>query len=420
MAKSLQKSSTKRSYPKAIQRELNILQLIHSSGQISRIDLAKKTDCSLASLTTIVHRLIQRSLVVEAGQCSTPLGRKPVLLAVRDDLAHFVGVDLGTYFLRVVIADINGRIVYKKILETELFQGRERVLKKTMGAIREAVEKSVVPKGSIRGIGIGHSGVIDTERGIVLSVPRPGQLLEWKNVPLRALVEKEFGIPCRLEDTVRAIATAERHFGLGRTLNDFIYIDAGMGFCAGIFIDGKLYRGPGGGECEFGHLTVDDRGPLCCCGNQGCLEVMASCAAIIQAAKDAIQKGVNSKIRELTHGELDRISIECISEAALANDSLAFRVLNDAVSLIAIALADVVNLLNPRTVIFGGALFRTAPELLLEPLKRLIKQRAMEKPANDVEFKLSPLGSEAGARGAARLIAEKVLVDLYATKKDSH
>jgi predicted NBD/HSP70 family sugar kinase len=408
-----QQPTPKKPYPKAIQRELNILQLIHSNGQISRLDLARNTGSSLASLTTIAHRLIQRKLIVEAGQSSTPFGRKPVLLAVRDDLAYFVGVDLGTYFLRVVIADINGRIVYKARRETELFQGRERVLKKTMRAIHEAMEKADLPKGSIQGVGIGHSAVVDTERGMVLSVPRPGQLLEWKNVPLRALAEKELRLPCTLHDSVRAVATAEKHFGWGKHFKDFIYIDAGMGFAAGIFVDGKLYGGPGGGAGEFGHLTVDDRGPLCCCGNHGCLEAMASSAAIIQAAKDAIQKGVNSKIQELVGGELDRVSIECISEAALANDSLAFRVLNEAVSRIGIVLAGVVNLLNPHTVILGGALFRCAPPLLLESLKRLIKQRAIERSANEVEFKVSSLGTEAGALGASRLIAEKVLLDLY-------
>lgn len=402
------------SQPKAIQRELNVLQFIHSSGQISRIDLARNTGSSLASLTTIANRLIQRGLIVEVGRGSTPFGRKPVLLAVRDDLAYFVGVDLGTYFLRVVIADINGGIVYQMQRETELFQGRERVLERTVRAIHEAMKKSGIPRDSIKGIGIGHSAIIDTERGVVLSVPRPGQLLEWKNVPLRALLEEEFGVPCTLHDSVKAIATAERHFGLGKGLKDFIYIDAGMGFGAGIFINGKLYRGTGGDAGEFGHLTVDKDGPLCCCGNSGCLEAMSSCAAIIQASRDAIQKGVNSQIQELVGGDLDRISIECIFEAALKNDSLALRILHDAVLQIAIALADVINLLNPHTVIFGGALFRSAPQLLLESLKSLIKHRAIEKLASEVELKLSPLASDAGARGAARLIAEKVLVDVYA------
>ena len=126
--------SPKRFFPKAIQREFNILQLIHSNGQISRIDLARNTGSSLASLTTIAHRLMQKGFVTEAGRGSTSVGRKPVLLRIRDDLAYFVGVDLGTYFLRVVITDMNGDVVYKMQTETGLAHGRERVLKKTFRA----------------------------------------------------------------------------------------------------------------------------------------------------------------------------------------------------------------------------------------------------------------------------------------------
>ena len=112
--------------------------------------------------------------------------------------------------------------------------------------------------------------------------------------------------------------------------------------------------------------------------------------------KSAIEKGVDSKVRELAQGDLNRISIEMIGKAALQNDSLSFRVLHEAVSHIAVALADVVNLLNPHVLIFGGALFRSAPELFLEPLKRTIKQRALEKSANEVQLKISTLGDWGG------------------------
>src|SRR5580698_5437484 len=114
--------------------------------------------------------------------------------------------------------------------------------------------------------------------------------------------------------------------------------------------------------------------------------IMASCAAIIQSVKSAIEKGVDSKVRELAQGDLNQISIEMIGQAAMQNDSLSVRVLHEAVARIAIALADVVNLLNPHVLIFGGALFRSAPELLLEPLKRSIRQRALEKSANEVQI----------------------------------
>jgi glucokinase len=230
------------------------------------------------------------------------------------------------------------------------------------------------------------------------------------------MLEEEFDVPCLLDDSVKAIAIAEKHFGLGKNLHDFIYIDVGMGIGAAIFINENLYRGSGGSAGEFGHMTVDERGPLCCCGSNGCLEAMASGGAIIQAVRSAIEKGVDSKVRELANGNLDQITIEQVAQAASQNDPLAFRILDEAISHIGVALADVVNLLNPSVVIFGGGVFRAAPQLLLDTLKRPLKQRALEKSANEVQLKGSALGGEAGALGAARLISERVLEQVYREK----
>ncbi len=395
------------------QKELAILHLIHSSVNNSRLDLARQAGLSPASITAIVQRLIMKGLVVESEPTRSHLGRRPIPLGIRNDAAYLVGVDLGSFYLRIVITDINGNILEKFQTQTEMGQGRERVLEKTFQAIRQVIEHSTVSLTAIKGIGIAHSGVIDSDAGLVLSYPRPGQMAEWKNVPLRQIFYKEFQIPCLLEDSVRTTTTAEKCFGLGRDLNDFLYIDVGMGIGAGIFLDGNLYRGAGGRAGEFGHITVDENGPLCSCGNNGCLETVASCAAIIQAVRTAMEQGIDSKIRDLAAGDLDKISIELIAQAAAENDSLAFRVLQKAASYIAIGLADLVNLLNPRVMIFGGALFRSVPQLLADPLRRIIKQRSLEKSANEVQLQVSTLGGEAGALGASRLIAERLLDDLY-------
>lgn len=397
------------------QRELAILHLIHSGVNNSRLELARQAGLSPASMTTMVQRLMNRGLVVESEPTRSHLGRRPVPLEIRKDAAYLVGVDLGSYYRRIIITDINGHILNKFQTRTEMNQGCQRVLENTFHSIRQAIEHSAVLPDAIKGIGIAHSGVIDSDAGIVLSYPRPGQMAEWKNVPLREIFQTEFQVPCLLEDSVRTSTTAEKCFGLGRDLNNFLYIDVGMGIGAGIFLDGKLYRGAGGSAGEFGHITVDENGPLCSCGNNGCLETVASCAAIIQAVQTALEQGIDSKIRDLVNGDLDRISIELIAQAATDNDSLAFRVLQKAASYIAIGLADLVNLLNPRVMIFGGALFRAVPQLLSDPLRRIIKQRSLEKSANELELRVSPLGGEAGALGASRLIAEKILDDLCAS-----
>ncbi len=398
---------------KSLGKDLQVLQLIHSKRNISRMDLSRQTSLSAASITTIVQRLIDKGLVVESGRKSTALGRKPVSLSFRSDAGFLVGLDLGSFYTRVVITDIQGTLIFKRESETRMQDGRDSVLSRTMQIVHEAMNGSGISQQDFKGIGIGHSGVIDVTKGLVLSFPRPGQMAEWKNVPLRDIMEREFNLPCVLEDSVRAIATAEKDFGQGAGLEDFIYVDVGMGIGAAIFLDGRLYRGPGGSAGEFGHMTVNEHGPLCCCGNYGCLETLASCGAIIESVKSAIEKGVDSKVRELVHDDLSQISIEVIGQAALQNDSLSFRTLHEAVSHIGVALADVVNLLNPNVLLFGGALFRSAPEMFLEPLSRTIKQRALEKSANEVQLKISMLGSEAGALGAARLISGIVVKELF-------
>ena len=395
------------------EKELAILRLIHSGLNNSRLELARKAGLSPASITLIVQNLINKGLIVESVSVSSNLGRKPVSLEIRSDAAFLVGVDIGSYYLRVVITDINGKIIYRHQSRTAIQEGRDRVLQRAFEAVHEAIRGSGLHRKAIMGIGLAHSGVIDSQNGVVLSFPRPGQMAEWKNVPLQALFQKVFQIPCLLEDSVRTIATAEKCFGLGRDLDNFLYIDVGMGIGAAIFFDGKLYRGAGGKAGEFGHITVDKNGPLCSCGNNGCLEAVASCAAIMEAVHTAINRGVDSKIRNLAGGDLDQVSIELIAQAAAENDSLAFRVLQEAASYIANGLADLVNLLNPGLIIFGGALFRAAPHLLSDPLRSIIKQRSLEKSFNDVQLQVSPLGSEAGALGASRLIAERILEDMY-------
>jgi glucokinase-like ROK family protein len=395
------------------QRELSILQLIHSGANNSRLELARLADLSPSSITAIVQRLIKKGLVVESEPATSQLGRRPIPLQVRKDAGYLVGVDLGSFFLRIVITDINGEIVFRSQSRTDLKVGRQRVLEKTFLSIHQAIRESNIPQKLVKGIGIGHSGVIDSEAGVVLSYPRPGQMEEWKNVPLREMFEKEFDLPCLLEDSVRTSTTAEKCYGAGKDLSDFLYVDVGMGIGAGIFLDGKIYRGAGGRAGEFGHITVDESGPLCSCGNTGCLETLASSAAIIQSVRAAIEKGIDSKIREFIGGDLDKISIELIARAVREGDSLAYRVLQRSASYIGIGLANLVNLLNPRVVIFGGALFREIPQLIADPLRGIIKQRSLEKSANEVQLVVSALGGEASAVGAARLIGEKIIEDIY-------
>jgi predicted NBD/HSP70 family sugar kinase len=262
--------------------------------------------------------------------------------------------------------------------------------------------------------------VIDVGNGVVLCHPRLGQMEQWRNVPLGRIVEEEFGLPCMIEDSVRAIATSERFIGAGVNFQDFVYVDVGMGIGAAIFINGQIYRGFKGSAGEFGHMTVDEEGPLCCCGSNGCLEALASGARVINSVQAAIQKGVISTIHTKCAGNLSAITLEMIAEAAGQNDSLAYRALSDAATHIGVASADLVNLLNPEAVIFGGAMFRAAPDLLLDHVRRNMRKRAMEKSMNDVFKATSKLSTDAGSHGVARLVSAELVSSLYERCSRTH
>jgi N-acetylglucosamine repressor len=297
-----------------------------------------------------------------------------------------------------------------------LSEGLSRVVERCFKSIDQAVNESGVSKDAVVGIGVAHSGVIDSNQGVVLSFPRPGQMAEWRSVPLREMVEERFKVPCVVEDSVRMAALLEKQVGVALDLSDFIYIRIGMGIGSCIFIDGEPYRGAGGSAGEFGHMTVDENGPLCSCGNNGCLSAVASCGAIIQGVASAIRKGVHSRVQEIVDNDFEQITIEMILEAAVHNDSLAFRALDAAAAHIGVALADVVNLLNPFVVIFSGPLFQSNPQLMLDSIQRVIRQRALEKAGHEVRLIVSTLGRDAPALGAARFAAAKSIGKLYAQK----
>lgn len=402
-----------RSRRRSAQTELNVLRLIQRNPAISRVELAMESGLSSAAITGVVNSLISQGFLVEERSPSRALGRKRVSLRLRPTLGYVVGIDLGTFNLRIVVTDLNGKRVAGLQVRSEMERGREGVLERCFELMQETLKTAGIPLAEVRGIGVAFSGVIDVEQGKILSYPRPGHVEQWKNIPLKQIIEERFGIPCLLEDSSRAVATSERCLGAGQILKDFVYVDVGMGVGASIFINGEIYRGFNGSAGEFGHMTVDEDGPLCCCGSNGCLEALASCATIIDAVRAAIAKGVTSKTMEMAGNDPQKITIEMIAQAAAENDSLAFRALSEAATHIGSATADLINLLNPQAIIFGGALFRAASGLVLEQVRRVVRHRAMEKSVNDASLLVSVLDSDAGSLGVARLMAAATIGPVY-------
>ena len=251
----------------------------------------------------------------------------------------------------------------------------------------------------IEGIGFGFPGQVDYKAGIVRNAPNiPG----WVEVPIAKLIEDEFHIPTRVDNDVRCAALGELNYGAGKGCENLICITVGTGIGSGLIVNGKLVRGASNAAGEIGHIKLQmNDGPICGCGDTGCMEAFASGPSIVAMAEDYIRGGKSTKFREMANGGAITPYIVC--EAAKAGDPVAQRIFTIMGEYIGIGMASVVNLLNPEKIIVGGGV-ADAGDLLLKPLTETLKKRAMKIAGSAVEVVPAQLGNTAGVIGASLLI----------------
>lgn len=377
---------------------VRIASLIYSEGLASRAGLAEQTSLARSYVGTIIKDLQKRGLIAIGERAPSQRGRRRVLLSINPELGDLVGIRLGRANLRIVVTDFLGNVRTKKKIYVDVAKGQEYVL----DLVHQELKPLIRSNGTVKGIGIGMSGVIARESGTVLFWPKvPG----WQDVPLKQIFESRYNLPTIVEDSVRTMALAECRFGQGRRYRDFVYVTIGMGIGAAVFMNGNFYFGADGLAGELGHTTIDERGEICSCGNRGCLEVYASGWAIIDSVRMALQQGVTSSLSQTK----DNLTIENIVDAARIGDRLSQNVLSEAGTHLGTALATFVNLFNPQSIILSGAVSQVANSFYLESLSTAMKQRAFHRSVRNLSVIVSRLGGESGAIGAALLIAEQLL-----------
>lgn len=389
-----------------------ILDTVRRFGPIGRADIAKFTNLSGPRVTPLVRDLIRAGFLKEDEFGASKGGRPPILLRLVPDALFAIGVDIGAAKLRAAVVDLKANIVTKVVKETNANEGKKATLGRTMNAIVEVIEKSKVDVNKIKGIGIGISGIVDHHEGVCLFWPN---VEGWKNVPLTKIIEQEFGSETVIDDSARTMTLAEVWCGLAKNVENFIFVNVGIGVGSGVFIHGELYRGSGGTAGELGHMTVDEDGPRCNCGNFGCLETLVSGPAIARRAREALEQGVMSLIEELAEGDLNKVTPEIVVAAAKRGDKLAFNIMEKTGEYLGIGIANAINLFNPDLVIIGGGVSK-AERLLLDPVKRVVKARALQVASEKVDVKISTLSDDAGSLGAAILILKDIFHSLYRHK----
>jgi glucokinase len=314
-------------------------------------------------------------------------------------MSHYIGVDLGGTNLRAAIADTDtGQIFHQRKCPTVAAEGQEAVIGRIVELIRELIQTSRDETCEIKGVGIGVPGTPDIDTGIIQFLPNlPGK---WLNVPLRAIVEEQVGLPVALINDVRAITLGEWTFGAGRGAETLVCLAIGTGIGGGVVVNGQIHLGLGGTAGEFGHHVVEVDGLPCGCGGKGCLELYASGPAIAAMGIKEVMHGHTTRIGELVEHDLNRIDAEIIAQAAREGDPIARGILQRAGTYLGIAVGNILGVISPQRVIFGGGVSR-AGDLLLRPIVQTVNERVHVVPLEKVQFVLAELGINGGLLGAA-------------------
>jgi N-acetylglucosamine repressor len=378
-----------RSANRTLMRQINeavVLGIVHDQGPISRTEIAEIANLSPPTISGIMSKLIRLGLVRERELGPSTGGRPRVLVEIARDAGCVIGVKLTETQLIGALTDLGAEAIDVRSRPLAADRSPEPVVAEMERLVADL--RAAAPGRRFFGVGVGLAGAIDRKAGICRFSP----YLPWRDVPLSQLLEQRVGVPVVIENDVSALTLAERWFGRGADLTDFIVVTLGRGVGLGMVLDGRLYRGGSGAGGEFGHLTMDPNGPRCDCGKTGCLEALIGEPALAQRIAAVRGKGTR-----LDEG----------AALARAGDVELQAIFAGAGEMLGLALSGIINVLNPTRVIVGGEGAQMV-DLLLEPMRDALAANCFDGLFADLDLVVEPWGDEAWARGAAGLVLDEL------------
>ena len=326
-------------------------------------------------------------------------------------MKYFVGCDLGGTNIKAGIVDIkHGNVLVSNSTPTDSRQGPEAVMKRMADLISGLIEDSSIQKGEIGGLGISAPGVVDLETNTTkLLINLYGG---WRDIPVGERLHSYLGLEVSMLNDVRAITFGEWAFGAGKGVDSMACFAIGTGVGGGLVVNNQLVLGFGGTAGELGHQTVDLNGPICGCGNHGCIEVFSSGPAIVAEAARGVCQGWATKIVDLIDNDLNKLTPKIVAKAAEMGDEFALYVWERAGHYLGIGVANILTCVGVKKVVIGGGVGQ-AGDLLLDPIRREVKKRVFLMPVDEVEILNTSLGTDAGLLGMAAWSAQKQGIDVF-------
>ena len=379
-----------------------LMNFLHS-GVVSRSQLAEHTGLSSTTITNIIDGLLEQAIVVEEGletrHGHRGVGRPRTRLCLVPNARYAVGVHIGIGTLRVALTQLNSEIVTGKITQFELTAAPECVLENIARLVEEVMADSGVEPARVMGIGVGASGLVDYRTGVNVLAPTLG----WRDVPIGEWLTRRLHLPVCVDNNVRAMALGEALFGLERGVSSLAFVYGRVGVGAGFVVNGEIFRGSGAGAGEIGHtIMLPDGGELCRCGRRGCLETLVSEPVILQEAGHIARANPDGLLAHHLAAPGAAKPIDRVFAAARAGDAPINALIEARARYLGIALANLVNVLNPELMLLGG-MFCDGYDLIAPVTEATMREMAFAGLGDHVQLRPTRFRWRAGVIGAAAL-----------------
>lgn len=375
-----------------------LLNYIRRNPYTTKAELAEVSGLTFMAIKKIIDELTEFGLLRKDAYQNGNVGRRAVTYIIDENYGYTVGIHINVFETKAAVMDLHGTILSKAAFDMrDMPENQPDFVDMLVHIANEAIQGSGVDKRKLLGVGIGSPGPLSAKDGIVLTPPN---LPVLRYLPLRRMIEERLRLPALLQKDTNAIAVGEFLRGAGAGNTDLMYIDADMGVGSGLILNGEIQQGANSIAGEFGHVVIDPNGPLCGCGNRGCLEALGSGISILKQLRTEIEKRPEHPL----YAARENLTIQEVLAEAQGGDPTAISVLNQAAYYMGIAVSNLINILDPQIIVLGGILVLQYPEYF-EIVKNTTRSMRIQG-AQENKIVKSRLANDAGIVGAGEVVAD--------------
>jgi N-acetylglucosamine repressor len=380
---------------------LKVLDYIRHKGPAARPEIARMTGLSPSSITNIVTYLLEKNFVVETGTVeSKEVGRKATLIKFNPEALNVISIDIEASFINIALTDLSGKIIkMKEIPLNRLIKDYEilNLIKKEIGII--VAEGKKLTSAEISGIGIAVSGIVEDDERLIMS-----SSLRWKGLSLKDYFENSFNLPVYVQNNSMTKALWELKTRKEAMEKNIVFLDLAIGVGIINFYEQKINNAVIG---EFGHTTVKKDGPLCFCGNHGCLEMVYSVDAVINQCNELLQLGKCEVLAGIMKKKALPLNYQTVIAAYESGDEDVEGVLKECGEYLGIGIANIINIFNPQRIIINGDVLLTC-EFIYNTAIAEANSRAFEQFKKDLKYEIVNIGMEEAVKGVSLYVADRL------------